>query len=173
MSVQDKVRTFLLSQFADSIIGETVFRDEQSFHIEAQSLTDVCEALMTDSELAFTSLKDITSVDWIGHSEESSGRFEVIYNLYSLKHCYRLFLKVRLAADSPAVDSLTALWRGANWMEREIWDMMGIAFTGHPNLSKILTPDELEGHPLRRDFPLTYEVPQFSWNKDDPPEVIR
>jgi NADH:ubiquinone oxidoreductase subunit C len=58
-------------------------------------------------------------------------------------------------------------------MEREVWDMMGINFNGHPDLTKILTPDELEGHPLRKDFPLTYEVPQFTWNKDQPPEVIK
>ena len=58
-------------------------------------------------------------------------------------------------------------------MEREVWDMMGIVFVGHPDLTKILTADDLEGHPLRRDFPLTYEVPQFTWNKDDPPEVIK
>lgn len=173
MSLQERVRTFLQSRFADSIIKETNFRDEQSFYLKPESLTEVCEALMAEPDLIFIYLKDITSVDWLNHAEESSGRFEVIYNLYSLKHRYRFFLKIRLNADNPTIDSLTALWRGANWMEREVWDMMGIEFNGHPDLTKILTPDELEGHPLRRDFPLTYEVPQFTWNKDDPPEVIK
>jgi NADH-quinone oxidoreductase subunit C len=99
--------------------------------------------------------------------------FEVIYNLYSLSHRYRFFLKVRLPGDNPTIASLTHLWQGANWLEREVYDLMGIYFEGHPDLSKILTPDELEGHPLRKDYPLTYEMPQFSWNKDQPPEVIK
>ena len=74
--------------------------------------------------------------------------------------------------DDPVIDSLTSLWVTADWLEREVYDLMGIEFTGHPDMRKILTPDDLEGHPLRKDFPLTYEVPQFSFNKDEPPEVI-
>ena len=80
---------------------------------------------------------------------------------------------MRLSAEKPEIQSLTPIWNGANWLEREVWDMMGISFIGHPDMTKILTPDDLEGHPLRRDFPLTWEVPQFSWNKDAPPEVIK
>ena len=154
------------------MISEDNFRDQQSFIIRADSLLDLCQGLF-DSELDIKFLADITSVDWYDHDEEVNGRFEVIYNLSSLKNQYRFFLKVRLPADKPEIQSLTPIWNGANWLEREVWDLMGIVFVGHPDLTKILTPDELEGHPLRRDFPLTYEVPQFSWNKDTPPEVIR
>jgi NADH-quinone oxidoreductase subunit C len=71
------------------------------------------------------------------------------------------------------VTSITPIWAGADWLEREVFDMMGIIFNGHPNLTKILTADELDGHPLRKDFPLTYEEPHFSYNKDDPPEVTK
>ena len=81
-------------------------------------------------------------------------------------------MKVRLDEENPEVDSVTSLWAGADWMEREVFDLMGIHFAGHPNLIKILTPDDLDGHPHRKDFPLTYEMPQFSYNKNEPPEVI-
>ena len=173
MSFEVQVREFLQSQFADAIIGEDEFRGEQTFRIKAESVFDICQALIEDASLDVRFLADITSVDWLDQPEEQLGRFEVIYNLYSLKHQYRFFLKTRVSGDNPELQSVTAIWRGADWLEREVYDMMGIRFTGHPNLSKILTPDELEGHPLRKDFPLTYEQPQFNWNKDDPPTVIR
>jgi NADH-quinone oxidoreductase subunit C len=171
--MEDKVREFLQSRFADSILREDDFRKQQSFYIKPEALVPICEALLENLELNVNFLADITSVDWLGHEEEMGGRFEVVYNLYSLTNKYRFFLKVVLPAEDPEIDSLTPLWNGANWMEREVWDMMGIKFTGHPDLTKILTPDDLEGHPLRRDFPLTYEVPKFSWNKNEPPEVIK
>jgi len=171
--MQDKVRQWLQSRFADDIIREDNFRDQQSFYIRPEALLPLCQALMDDRELEVRYLADITSCDWLGHEQEMGGRFEVVYNLYSLPHKYRFFVKVMLPAENPEIASLTPLWNGANWMEREVWDMMGVTFTGHPDLTKILTPGDLEGHPLRRDFPLTYEVPQFTWNKDQPPEVIK
>jgi len=172
MDIRQQVRDFLSQRFAEVIISEDNFRDQQSLTIRAEGLLDLCQALY-DSDLDIKYLADITSVDWYGHAEEAGGRFEVIYNLYSLRHQYRFFLKVRLSADKPEIQSLTPLWNGANWLEREVWDLMGIVFIGHPDLTKILTPDDLEGHPLRRDYPLTWEVPQFSWNRNDPPEVIK
>ncbi len=172
MDIRQQVHDFLTQRFANVIVSEDYFRDQQSFTIHAEGLLDVCQALY-NSDLDVKFLADVTSVDWYGDQEEANGRFQVIYNLYSLKFQYRFFLKVRLPADKPEIQSLTPLWNGANWLEREVWDLMGIVFIGHPDLNKILTPDDLEGHPLRRDFPLTYEVPRFSWNKDAPPEVIK
>ncbi len=172
MDIRQQVRDFITQRFASVIVGEDNFRDQQSFIIRGEGLLDLCQALY-DSDLDIKYLSDITSVDWYGDAEEANGRFEVVYNLYSLKFQYRFFLKVRLPGDKPEIQSLTPLWNSANWLEREVWDLMGIVFIGHPDLTKILTPDDLEGHPLRRDFPLTYEVPQFSWNKDAPPEVIK
>ena len=172
MDISQQVRDFLTQRFADVILREENFRGEQSFIIRAEGLLDLCQGLY-NSDLDFKYLADITSLDWYGHAEEANGRFQVIYNLYSLRHQYRFFLKLRLPIEKPEVQSLTPIWNSANWLEREIWDLMGISFIGHPDMTKILTPDDLEGHPLRRDFPLTYEVPQFSWNKDAPPEVIK
>jgi len=171
--MEEKVRSFLKSSFADAIVREENFRGQQSFYIKSEALASICEELHQNSELDVKYLSDITSLDWLGHEQEKQSRFEVIYNLYSLSHRYRFFLKVRLPGENPKITSITHLWQGANWLEREVYDMMGIWFEGHPDLTKILTPDELEGHPLRKDFPLTWELPQFSWNKDQPPEVIK
>jgi len=171
--MEEKLRGFLNENFGDSIVREEMFRDQLSFVIQPDMLVDICQALMDSDELDVKYLADITAVDWLDHPSQEEGRFEVSYNLYSLSHQYRFFLKVRLPEDKPNIATLCDLWRGANWMEREVFDLFGIVFDGHPELEKILTPDELEGHPLRKDFPLTYEVPQFSWNKDNPPEVVK
>lgn len=160
-------------QFSEAVVREDNFRDDLTFYIKPESLVEIVRALSENDELDIRFLSDITSLDWYGHEEESGGRFEVIYNLYSLSHKQRLFLKVRLEGGDPVIATLCDLFAGANWMEREVFDLMGIVFEGHPNLTKILTPDDLVGHPLRRDFPLTWEQPVFNWNKDDPPEVIK
>jgi len=173
MEAEAQIREFLQSRFSEAIVSEDKFRGDVSYVVKTDALYDICEAFMDDVDLDVHYLADITSVDWVDHPEETAGRFEVVYNLYSLKHKHRFFLKVWLPGDKPEVKSLTGLWRSANWLEREVYDLMGVVFIDHPNLTKILTPDDLEGHPLRRDFPLTYETPQFSWNKDDPPEVIK
>lgn len=174
MDIRERVREFLTSQFGDAILREDDFRDQQSFYIKPESLMSICQALYEHPDLDIKYLSDITAVDWLDDEyEQAYGRFEIVYNLYSLSSAYRFFLKAFLPADKPEIASLTSLWNGANWMEREVWDMFGVKFVGHPDLTKILTPDELEGHPLRRDFPLVWEQPAFSFNKDEPPEVIR
>ncbi|UCD16558.1 MAG: NADH-quinone oxidoreductase subunit C [Candidatus Zixiibacteriota bacterium] len=170
--MEDKVREFLENNFADAVIRTEIFRNQLSVYIRKEYLFDICQALLHDEALGFKFLSDICSLDWLGQSEEAEGRFEVIYNLFSLKYRYRFFIRVKLAGENPEIDSLTPLWNTADWLEREVYDLMGITFSGHPDLRKIVTPDDLEGHPLRKDFPLTYETPQFSHNKTEPPEVI-
>lgn len=171
--MEDKLRDFLNSNFAGLIIKEEKFRGDLSFYIKKEALLQICQSIQEDSEFDFNLLADITSVDWLNHQNSQLGRFEVSYNLYSLKHKFRFFIKVQLDEDNPEIDSVIDIWAGANWMEREVYDMMGIEFVGHPDLRKILTPDELDGHPLRRDYPLTWEHPKFTWNLEDPPEIIK
>lgn len=173
MGFDAQIREFIQGHFAEAIIKEDDFREEQTFYVKPEAVLEICQALYEEGQLDVRFLADITCVDWLGLPEEKEGRFEVIYNLYSLKNTHRFFLKTRVPADKPELQSLTAIWRGADWMEREVFDLFGVVFTGHPDLTKILTPDDLKGHPLRKDFPLTYEAPQFSWNKDDPPRVIK
>ncbi|KAA3632526.1 MAG: NADH-quinone oxidoreductase subunit C [Calditrichaeota bacterium] len=171
--MESKLREFFNTNFKDSLVKEETFRGDLSFFVKAEDLYAVCEALLDSHELQVKLLADITSVDWLHTDEEKDGRFEVVYNLYSIPNQFRFFIKVRLSGDDPKVKTVTDLWAGANWMEREVWDLMGIEFVGHPNLTKILTADELDGHPLRKDFPLTWEQPKFTWNQNDPPEVIK
>lgn len=169
--MEEKVKEFLREKFAEAIAAESKFRDQLSILVNKTNLFDICSSLKNNEELDFTFLMDVCAIDWLGQAEESDGRFEVFYNLYSLKNKFRLLIRVRLSGHDPEIDSLTSIWESANWLEREVFDLFGIEFTGHPNLIKIVTPDELKGHPLRKDYSLTYETPQFSHNKNEPPEV--
>ncbi len=170
--MEEKVKEFLKEKFGEAIIAESEFRDQLSLETNKDNLFDVCNSLKSNNELDFAFLMDVCAIDWLGQDEEANGRFEVFYNLYSLKNKFRLLIRVRLSGDDAEIDSLTSIWQSADWLEREVYDLFGIEFTGHPNLIKIVTPDELKGHPLRKDFSLTYETPQFSHNKNEPPEVI-
>jgi NADH-quinone oxidoreductase subunit C len=112
--------------------------------------TLICEACQTLRADGFASLADITCVDW--HPTEP--RFEVVYHLLSMTRKERVRLKVKLDSSDPVVDSLTSVWPGANYFEREIFDLFGIRFSGHPYQKRILMPEEWEGHPLRKDYPV-------------------
>jgi NADH-quinone oxidoreductase subunit C len=101
---------------------------------------------------------------------ERRPRFDVVYNLYSVSKSHRIRLKVRVD-DGESVPSVTSVWSTANWHEREVFDMFGIRFDGHPDLRRILMPEDWEGHPLRKDFPLTKEEVMFNYNKDRPPRI--
>jgi NADH-quinone oxidoreductase subunit C len=111
--------------------------------------------LRDDPALAFTSLVDITAVDYLGRTP----RFEVVYQLHSLAHGHRLRVKIRLPEEDPTVPSLVSLWKAANWLEREVWDMFGVRFGGHPDLRRILMYPEFVGHPLRKDYPVSKRQP--------------
>lgn len=171
--MRDALRKFMQDQFGEALIRETNFREDQAFYIKPSDLMRICEAFQEERSLDVRFLSEITCVDWLGMEQEMRGRFEMVYIFFSPTHGHRFSLRAMLPSENPEIDSLTPLWEGANWLEREVWDMFGVVFSKHPDLIKLLTPDDLVGHPLRRDFPLTYEQPQFSWNKDDPPEVIR
>jgi len=125
----------------------------------------VCESfrfLKENSQLAFDFLSDITAVDYWQKKEP---RFEVVYQLTSLKNRRRLRVRVPVPESDPAVESLTPLWRGANFLEREVWDLFGIRFTGHPDLRRILLYDEFQGHPLRKDYPVNLCQPRVPERK--------
>ena len=113
--------------------------------------------LKTDMRLAYDFLSDITAVDYWKKQEP---RFEVVYQILSLKDRQRLRIRVPVPESDPAVDSLTPLWRGANFLEREVWDLFGICFIGHPDLRRILLYDEFEGYPLRKDYPVNLWQPR-------------
>ncbi len=143
-------------------VEPTVFRDEVSVMVPPERLTEAAQVLR--DELGFDALLDITGVDYW---PEGRPRFHVVYQFYSYTHNVGLRVRVPVEEDAAQVPSLVPLYPSANWYEREVWDMFGIAFAGHPDLRRILMPYDWVGHPLRKDYPLGYEEPQFSFNFDD------
>ena len=138
--------------------GEAV-RDLTLF-VPAASLVEIATFLRDDPELDFAMLSWIAGVDWLPREP----RFEVVYGLLSLARAARLTLKVALPGENPRVPTVTGVWPSADWLERETWDFYGIEFTGHPNLKRILLPEDWSGWPLRKDSPLGYDEVAFTHN---------
>jgi NADH-quinone oxidoreductase subunit C len=124
---------------------------ETTIIVPRESIVEVCQFLKTTPGLEFNLLSDICGVD---RGAEEDPRFEVNYQLFSTTKHHRLRLKVLLAEDDAKVPTVTTVWRTANWHERETFDMFGVRFEGHPDLRRILLPDDWQGHALRKDFPL-------------------
>ena len=125
-------------------------RDEMTIYVDRENIREACALLRDDAECAFNFLSDVTCVDWY----PAEPRFEVVYHLLSIPKKERLRLKVRLDSSSPVVESVTAVWPGANYFEREVFDLFGVRFSGHPYLRRLLMPEDWEGHPLRKDYPV-------------------
>jgi NADH-quinone oxidoreductase subunit C len=123
-------------------------RGELTVWVAPEKLLEACRILKND--LRFVRLSDVTAVDWFPREP----RYEVVYHLHCLERKQRMRLKVRLAGDNPEVDSATAVWRSANWYEREVLDLFGIRFRNHPDPRRIMMPDDWVGHPLRKDYPV-------------------
>jgi NADH-quinone oxidoreductase subunit C len=139
-----------LRQFDSQAVEEALtFRDEVTLFVRPPSLVRVCEFLRDAPDARFNYLSDVTALD--RHPNEP--RFEVVYHLYSIERNHGLRLKVRLPGDDPRVASVVPVWPGANAFEREVYDLFGVYFEGHPDLRRILMPEEWEGYPLRKDYP--------------------
>jgi NADH-quinone oxidoreductase subunit C len=133
-----------------AVVGVKFDRDEMSIYVERSCIRDACVLLRDDADCIFNFLADITCVDWF----PSEPRFEVVYHLLSIAKKERVRLKVRLDGSSPALDSVTQVWPAANYFEREVFDLFGVRFAGHPYLRRLLMPEDWEGHPLRKDYPV-------------------
>ena len=140
----------LKEKFLNEIVDVTQFRDQVFVSIKKGKIAEICRYLHDDPDIYMDYLADLCGVDY----PEKRHRFEVIYNLYSLKYNHRLMLKAQLTEDDPYIDSVVDIWNGANWHEREACDMYGILFNDHPDLRRILMPEDWEGYPLRKDYPL-------------------
>jgi NADH-quinone oxidoreductase subunit C len=125
-------------------------RDEMTIYVERSVIREACALLRDDANCSFNYLSDVTCVDWY----PSEPRFEVVYHLLSIPKKERVRLKVKLNGDAPALESVTSVWPGANYFEREVFDLFGIRFNGHPYLRRLLMPENWEGHPLRKDYPV-------------------
>ena len=140
----------LLARNAAAVTAAKFDRNELTIWVERIALRDACLTLKNDAQLQYNALADITCVDWYPREP----RFEVVYQLFSTSNKKYVRLKVRLSGDDANVDSLTPLWPGANFFEREVFDLFGVRFDEHPNLTRIMMPDNWEGHPLRKDYPV-------------------
>ena len=137
-------------KFPQAIEEVVHFRDEYTIRVKREHLLEISRYLREEAECSFNFLSDLCGVDYMGRKP----RFEVVYHLYSMEHKHRLRIKVSLSEDDLTVPSVVSIWRTANWHERECYDLLGINFSDHPDLRRILTPDGFKDHPLRKDFPL-------------------
>ena len=140
----------LLSWNRDAVEGVKFDRGELSIYVSRNSIREACAILRDTPELKYNFLSDVTCVDWY----PSEPRFEVVYHLLSIGRKARVRLKVKLAGDDALLESVTSAWPAANYFEREVFDLFGVHFEGHPYLRRIMMPDTWEGHPLRKDYPV-------------------
>ena len=158
---------------ADALLAQDEVRGTAVVVVHKEQVYTVLEYLKTDPELAYTYLVDVTAVDNSQMESElmqyDYARFMVVYQLYSYQGQCRVRVKVPVHESDLSLSSVTGLWRGANWLERETYDMFGIHFEGHPDLRRILMPDDFEGHPLRKDYPLRGrgERERFNFDKQN------
>jgi len=129
--------------------------DVPTIAVQPPALVSVCQTLRDHPSLQFAICLDITAADHFPRTP----RFDVVYHLVSTSQKLTLRVKVRLEGDAARVPSVSGVWPAANWLEREVWDLFGINFIGHPNLERLLTPDDWEGHPLRKDYPVQVKLP--------------
>jgi NADH-quinone oxidoreductase subunit C len=143
-AVVDKLK----ARFGDTVLGEREFRGEMTVTVKKEEIVSVCTFLR--EELGFNFLTDICSLDYLGQSP----RFMVVYQLYNIGSHLRLRVKAPVEEADATIDTVCGVWATANWLERECWDLMGITFNNHPDPRRILMPDDWEGHPLRKDYPV-------------------
>lgn len=138
----------LKGKFSSEVMDVVEFRGETTITVKKEQIVAVC-TFMRD-ECGYNLLCDLCSVDYLGQSP----RFMVVYNLYNIATKQRIRLKAPVEGADARIDTVSSVWGTANWMERECWDLMGITFNDHPDPRRILMPDDWEGHPLRKDYPV-------------------
>lgn len=153
-ALQD-VAEYILEKMPSQVIRYDFAKDELVVYVLREGIQDVLNFLKDDKECDFEILLDVTAVDYPERvGEPDSGRFEVVYNLLSLRHNHRIRVKL-YTEENQLVPTATVVYSSAGWFEREVWDMYGVMFDGHKDLRRILTDYGFEGHPQRKDFPLT------------------
>lgn len=146
LEIADKLK----EKFIHEVLDVTQFRDQVSVSVKRDKILEICRYLREDPDIYMDYLSDLCGADYPGRRL----RFEVVYNLYSLKYRSQIRIKAMIPENELFIDSVVPVWRGADWHEREACDMFGIVFNGHPDLRRILMPEDWEGHPLRKDYPL-------------------
>ncbi len=162
----DLIPTVMQDRYQNDFLGITDFRGMVTINIRGAIVLDVLRMMKTDPRFACNFLADLTAVDHLlkgGHA-----RYSVVYHLLNQYDALRIVVQAWVDEEAPSLASVAALWRTADWQEREVYDLFGIEFEGHPDLRRILNPDDYKGHPLRKDYPL-----QGRGERDDFPVVER
>jgi len=151
----------LESEFSTDVVEVTTFRDQVAVTVSPDKIGAICRWLHDEPRIVMDFLSDLCAVDF----PERELRFEVVYNLYSIAHQHRIRIKTRLPENELSVDSVVSVWKAADWFEREAFDLFGIEFRNHPDLRRLLLPDNWKGYPLRKDYPLKglddWEYPEY------------
>jgi len=142
----------LKEKFPEEILSVYKFRGDTTVLIKKDNLIEVMQFLRDEPSLQYNQLSSISAIDYLKLSQKE--RFGIIYHLQSYKYNNRIAIKVLISDDYASIESLYGLWKTADWQEREIYDLFGITFLNHPNLIRIFLPEDFEGHPLRKDYPL-------------------
>ena len=154
MGLAEQIKT----KFPNLVTEAFTDKGDEFIRAKREGIRDLFLHLKKDPDFDFNILMDLFAVDYL-HWEEKEIRFEVNYNLFSLSKNHRLFVKAGVPELDASIDSAASVWPAADWYEREVWDMMGITFKGHPNLKRILMYESFEGHPLRKDYPYNRRQP--------------
>jgi NADH-quinone oxidoreductase subunit C len=160
MNADQLVVEKIKAAFPEAIEEMADFRQERTLFIKKDHLKTVCQFLRDDEALQYNFLSDICADDLM----PDSPRFAVNYHLYSIPHNHRLRLRVRVEDPEQGPETIADVWKIATWLEMEVWDLMGVRFQGNGALRRLFLPEDWQGHPLRKDYPLGYEEVQFSFN---------
>ncbi len=159
------------SSLGDAIQSAEVHLGDAVIFVSPENLHQVAQTLKEDADLQMEYLSDIRGVDYLDQDREP--RYESVYELHSFEHNHSVRIRVGLEEENPSVPTVSDLWKGALYPERELFDMLGFDIPGHPELKRLIMPEEWEGHPLRRDYPLTTEDVAFSHNRDYKSELVK
>jgi len=166
----EQIFEVLVATFGDAAFGFTpadAATKDAFLRVQAPRLRVVVQALRDHPALAFDFLENVTAIDW-----PKTATIDVVYHLFSYPHRHGLVLKVTVPRDEPRVPSLTSLYRGADWLEREQYDLMGVVFEGHPDLRRLLLPEDWEGHPLRKDYVQAPEYRGMRTTRPSPLDLV-
>lgn len=154
---ESEIASRVTARFGADVLQEYNFRGQYAVTVRPAAIREVLTFLRDDPALKFNILMDVAGVDYLDYpgDDDREWRFEVVYQMYSLDLNHRFRIKVGVPDETVPVPSVWDLWNIANWMEREVWDLFGVHFEGHPNLRRILCHDEFVGHALRKDYPIT------------------
>lgn len=150
MEFKELILSKLKTAFPDVSIDTEEFRDELCIKVPDAAIVDICDFLKNDDELAFNLCEDVTAIDW----GTVKNRFTMVYFIFSMKNKFRLKIKADLPDGIEEIDTISTVWKSANWAEREVYDMYGIEFNNHPDLRRMYMPESFEYHPLRKEFPV-------------------